>query len=137
MEIPVTPFGVIPKFRERIERIRAIVPPAFYETEAKRVDVKDESGESLALTYWGKCSIAGVIGELWLFRKDTDTKAYLTIYKDESTGEFIYQVARNTWEQLNVYFDGALIGTAPTFPAVTTELTPSVGYVFFKATPIE
>jgi hypothetical protein len=137
MEIPITPFGFVPKFRERVERIRAIVPPAFYETEAKRVDVKDVSAESLSLVYWGKCYIAGVAGELWLFRKDTDTKAYLTIYKDEATGEFVYQVARNTWEMLNVYFDGALIGTAPTFPALTEELTPSIGYVFFKAAPVE
>jgi hypothetical protein len=134
---PVAPLGFLPRFRERVERIRAIVPPAFYEKEAKRVDVKDEAAESLTLVYWGKCYIAGVLGELWFFRKDTDTKAYMTIYKDESTGEFVFQVARNTWEQLNVYFDGALIGTAPTFPALTEQLTPSIGYLFFRATPIE
>jgi hypothetical protein len=133
----ITPFGLLPRFRERLERIRAIVPPALYEKEAKRVDVKDETAASLTLVYWGKCYVAGVTGELWLFRKDNDTKAYMTIYKDESTGEFIYQVARNTWELLNVYFDGALVGMAPTFPAITTELTPSIGYVFFRATPIE
>jgi len=133
----LTPFGILPRFRERVERIRAIVPPAFYETEAKRVDVKDETAESLTLTYWGKCYVAGAIGELWLFRKNSDTKAFLTIYKDEETGEFIFQVARNTWEQLNVYFDGTLIGTAPTFPETTEDLTPVPGYLFIRATPIE
>jgi len=131
------PFGIIPRIRERIDRIRAIVPPSFYQKQAERVDIKDESAESLIRVYWGKCYLNGSIGELWLFRKDNDTKAFLTIFEDQATGELVFQVVRNTWEMLNVYFDGALIGSAPTFPAVTDELTPSVGYVFFRAAPIE
>lgn len=131
----VTPLGILPKIRAKIFRVRAVVPEPIYTVEADRVDVQDTTGASLTKAYFGTTMIGGNYGEVWIYSLNSDIKAFMTVYKDPDTGEFVFSVARIAWDPLNILFDGAIVGTAPTFPAVTADMTLSIGYVSFRAAP--
>jgi len=134
-EIPtVTPLGVVPRIRAKIFRIRAAIPESIYSSQAERVDVQINT-TSLTREYIGTTTVAGQYAELWIFKMNSDVKAIMTIYKDPTTGEYVFNLSRLAWDAMNVLFDGAVIGTSPTFPAVTADMTPSVGYVSFRGAP--
>lgn len=131
----VTPLGILPRIRAKIFRVRAVVPESVYADQAARVDVQNTGGTSLTREYFGTTTINGNYAEIWTYKLNSDIKAFMTIYKDPDTGEFVFSVARIAWDALNVLFDGAGVGTAPTFPAVSADMTPSIGYVSFRAAP--
>lgn len=135
-ELPtVGALGILPRVRATLFRIRAALPRPRYEEQAKRVDVRDAAGVSLALEYLTTFSIGEVYAELYCFKKNNDIQALMSIYFDEATSEYVFGVSRNVWDALDVLFDAVLIGTAPTFPAVTADMVVSLGYVTFRAAP--
>lgn len=127
--------GILPQFRATLMRIRAALPRPRYSDQAARVDVQS-AGVSLTLSYLTSFSVGGTYAELWGFFKNGDIQALLSIYFDEATSEYVFSVTRNVWDALDVYFDGALIGTAPTFPAVTADMVVSLGYVTFRGAKV-
>ncbi|MEM2291647.1 MAG: hypothetical protein QXX41_00055 [Nitrososphaerota archaeon] len=134
-QIPtVTPLGILPRFRAKVFRIRAAIPEPIYASQAERVDVQI-GGASLTREYVGTTTVAGQYAELWVFKKDSDVKAIMTVHKDPTTGEYVFNLSRLSWDAMDVLFDAAIIGTSPTFPAVTADMTPSVGYVSFRGAP--
>lgn len=126
--------GIVPKIRAKIMRIRAVVPESIYSDQAARVDVQI-GGTSLTREYFGQYYVNTTYKEIWVFKQNGEIKAFMTIYKDETTGEFVFGVSRMAWDAMDVLFDGALVGTSPTFPAVSADMTPSVGYVTFRGAP--
>lgn len=134
-QIPtITPLGVVPRIRAKIFRIRAAIPEPIYSSQAQRVDVQI-GGTSLTREYVGTTTAAGQYAELWLFKNNSDVKAIMTVHKDPTTGEFVFNLSRLAWDAMDVLFDAAVIGTSPTFPAVRADMTPSVGYVSFRGAP--
>jgi hypothetical protein len=134
-QIPtVTPLGIVPRIRSKIFRVRAALPESLYSSQAQRVDVQI-GGASLTREYVGTTTAAGQYAEFWTFKKDSDVKAIMTVHKDPTTGEYVFNLSRLAWDAMDVLFDGAVIGTSPTFPAVTADMTPSVGYVSFRGAP--
>jgi hypothetical protein len=134
-QIPsVTPLGIIPRVRSKILRVRAAIPESLYSSQAERVDVQI-GGSSLTREYAGTTTAAGQYAELWVFRKNSDVKALMTVHKDPTTGEYVFNLSRLAWDAMDVLFDAAIIGTSPTFPSVAADMTPSVGYVSFRGAP--
>lgn len=127
--------GILPEIRAKWLRIRAAFPRPRYTDQASRVDVRDATGVSLVKEFLTTFSVGGIYAELWAFKKNADILALASVYLDETTGEYVFGVFRNTWDPLDVYFDQTLVGTTPTFPAVTADLTPSIGYVTFRGVP--
>lgn len=134
-QIPtVTPLGILPRFRAKVFRIRAAIPEPIYTSQAERVDVQI-GGASLTREYIGTTTVTGQYAEFWVFKKNSDVKAVMTVHKDPTTGEYVFNLSRLAWDDMDVLFDAAIIGTSPTFPAVTADMTPSVGYVSFRGAP--
>jgi hypothetical protein len=134
-QIPtITPLGIVPRIRSKISRVRAVIQESLYSSQAERVDVQI-GGSSLTREYIGTTTVAGQYAELWFFKKNSDVKAIMTVHKDPTTGEYVFNLSRLAWDAMDVLFDSALIGTSPTFPAVTADMTPSVGYVSFRGAP--
>jgi hypothetical protein len=132
LQIPtVTPLGIVPRFRAKMFRVRAALPESIYASQAERADVQI-GGVSLTREYVGTTMVAGQPAELWAFKKNSDIKAVMTVHKDPTTGEYVFNLARTAWDAVDVLFDAALVGT---FPAVTADLTLSVGYVSFRGAP--
>jgi len=131
-QVPQVGLGLLPAFREMLFRARMALPRPRYTDQAARVSVEDPTGP-MTPTFLTSFVVGQAHAELYGFLRNGDIEALLSIYYDETTAQYVFGVSRNVWDPLSVYFDGAIVGVAPTFPEVTADMTPSIGYVTFRS----
>ncbi len=125
-------FGLLSRTRGTVTRIRAVVRPPRFGTEAARVGVKDTAGaldQAFCYAFIGD----SISKEVWGYYKNGDLKAILTLYLDSTTNKYKYVVSKITVDTLTVEFDKIAIGN---LGAISQLDTPATGQIAHEAAPL-
>lgn len=125
-------FGLLTRSRGTLTRIRAVVRPPRFGTEAARVVVKDTAG---VVDQAFVCAFIGdsLSKEVWGYYKNGDLKAVLTMYLDSAANKYKYVVSKVTVDTLTVEFDKVAIGNLSAISAIDT---PGTGQITHEAAPL-
>ena len=126
--------GILPSVRATMTRIRSTIRRPTMLTQAQRVTVAVNAAAT-ELRFITGFTMGTTVAELYGFYSGEDIVAVMSVSYDTTLAKYIYDIARNTWDPLTITLNGTPPLATATFPAVTAENTPSIGYVRMSAAP--
>ena len=125
-------FGLLTRTRGTMVRIRAVIRPPKFGTEAARVVVKDIAG-AVDQSFIGAFIGDSLSKEVWGYYKNGDLKAVLVLYFDATANKYKYVVSKISTDTLTVEFDKTAIGNLGAISAIDT---PGTGQITHETAPL-